>query len=160
MPGALTVFGIGLMSFLVMEWVAWATHKYVMHGPLWGLHRDHHRREGHRRLYRNDAFFVVFAIPSWLFIMLGSMAGSAISVAAGAGIAAYGLAYFLVHEVFIHKRLKFWVHSKNPYWVAVRRQHMRHHRHLEREDGEEFGLLFVRPSSLREARHWLDRGGA
>ena len=26
-----------------MEYVAWFTHKYVMHGSLWVLHEDHHR---------------------------------------------------------------------------------------------------------------------
>ena len=25
-----------------MEFVAWATHKYLMHGLLWKLHQDHH----------------------------------------------------------------------------------------------------------------------
>jgi beta-carotene 3-hydroxylase len=142
-------------SFAAMEWVAWATHKYLMHGPLWVLHRDHHRREGHRMIYRNDAFFVVFAIPSWLFIMLGSMHHSATSVALGAGIALYGVAYFLVHEVFIHRRLKFWKHTRSTYWTAVRRTHMRHHRHQEREPGECFGLLWVNRGAMGEARRQL-----
>jgi len=32
-------------AFISMEAVAWLTHKYVMHGFLWYLHRDHHQKE-------------------------------------------------------------------------------------------------------------------
>ena len=43
-----------------MELVAWASHKYVMHGFGWGWHRDHH--EPHDRLLeRNDLFALVGA---------------------------------------------------------------------------------------------------
>lgn len=148
---------IVVVTFWAMEWVAWASHKYLMHGFLWVLHRDHHR--GPRgRLQRNDAFFVIFAIPSWLCIMLGMMHASAISVSIGAGIALYGFAYFLVHEVFIHRRLKFWRDTKNVYWLAVRKAHMQHHRHVEREDGECFGMLWVARRYIVDARQALGRG--
>ena len=151
-----TVF-IVVVTFWAMEWVAWASHKYLMHGFLWVLHRDHHR--GPRgRLQRNDAFFVIFAIPSWLCIMLGMMHSSPVSVSIGAGIALYGFAYFLVHEVFIHRRLKLWRDTKNVYWLAVRKAHMQHHRHVEREDGECFGMLWVARRYIVDARHVLGRG--
>lgn len=148
---------IVVMTFWAMEWVAWASHKYLMHGFLWVLHRDHHR--GPRgRLQRNDAFFVLFAIPSWLCIMLGMMHASPISVSIGAGIAVYGFAYFLVHEVFIHRRLKFWRDTKNVYWLAVRKAHLQHHRHVEREEGECFGMLWVARRYIDDARQALGRG--
>lgn len=38
-------FLIVLGSFLAMEGVAWFTHKYIMHGLLWTLHKDHHKKE-------------------------------------------------------------------------------------------------------------------
>ena len=38
----MTQFLIVLTAFLFMEFAAWATHKYVMHGFLWYLHEDHH----------------------------------------------------------------------------------------------------------------------
>ncbi|HMA92709.1 MAG TPA: hypothetical protein VKP30_08485 [Polyangiaceae bacterium] len=146
-------------TFCAMEWVAWASHKYLMHGALWVLHRDHHR--GPRgRLQRNDAFFVLYAIPSWLCIMLGMMRGSGVSVSIGVGIALYGAAYFIVHEVFIHRRLKFWRSTKNVYWVAVRKAHLQHHRHLGREDGECFGMLWVSRRYIDEARQALGRSVA
>ena len=34
-------FLITLVTFLIMEFVAWAVHKYIMHGFLWSLHKDH-----------------------------------------------------------------------------------------------------------------------
>jgi len=39
---------IVLGAFLFMEFVAWFTHKYVMHGFLWVLHKDHHHRDGRK----------------------------------------------------------------------------------------------------------------
>ena len=36
-------FLIVLGTFLAMEFVSWATHKYIMHGFLWYLHKDHHQ---------------------------------------------------------------------------------------------------------------------
>ena len=148
---------IVVVTFWAMEWVAWASHKYLMHGFLWVLHRDHHR--GPRgRLQRNDAFFVIFAIPSWLCIMLGMMHSSPVSVSIGAGIALYGFAYFLVHEVFIHRRLKLWRDTKNVYWLAVRKAHMAHHRQVNREDGECFGMLWVARRYIVDARQALGRG--
>jgi beta-carotene 3-hydroxylase len=147
---------IVVVTFWAMEWVAWASHKYLMHGFLWVLHRDHHRG-GRGRFQRNDAFFVLFAIPSWLCIMLGMMHASSISISIGAGIALYGFAYFLVHEVFIHRRLKFWRDTKNVYWLAVRKAHKQHHKHLGREDGECFGMLWVARSYIVDARQALGR---
>ena len=33
-----------LTTFFFMEFMAWFTHKYVMHGFLWSLHKDHHKK--------------------------------------------------------------------------------------------------------------------
>ena len=53
-----------------MEGVTWCTHKYVMHGFGWFLHEDHHQPGYPNVFEKNDAFFVVFAIPSMLFFIL------------------------------------------------------------------------------------------
>lgn len=129
-------------TFWVMEFVAWATHKFVMHGFLWSLHKDHHVKEP-GFFEKNDAFFLIFAVPSWLCIMLGMMNNSTLSVSIGAGIAVYGFAYFLVHEVFIHQRLKWFRNSDSTYLRAIRRAHKMHHKHLTKHDGESFGMLVV-----------------
>ena len=62
---------IVLASVLAMEWVAWASHKYVMHGFGWAWHRDHH--EPHDNLLeKNDLFGVVGAAMSITMFAAGS----------------------------------------------------------------------------------------
>lgn len=145
-----------LGTFCFMEFMAWFTHKYVMHGLLWILHRDHHQKEP-GFFERNDAFFLIFAVPSWLLIMTGMMAGNDIRVWIGAGIALYGFAYFMVHEVFIHQRFKWFKKSDNVYLRAIRKAHKVHHKHLGKEDGECFGMLVVPFHHFREARAALQK---
>jgi beta-carotene 3-hydroxylase len=133
---------IALVTFCIMEGVTWLTHKYVMHGFLWYLHEDHHNPRK-QFFEKNDAFFFIFAIPSWLCIMLGSMQQAWWVVSIGAGIAMYGVAYFLVHDVIIHQRFKWFTRSNNRYVKTIRWAHKMHHKHLNKEDGESFGMLFV-----------------
>ena len=133
---------VTLLVFVVMEGITWLTHRYVMHGFLWYLHEDHHQK-GPGFWEKNDAFFVIFAIPSWLCIMLGSMNQNYWAVSIGAGIALYGLAYFLVHEIIIHQRIKLFTRSNNRYIRAIRWAHKMHHKHLHKEEGESFGMLIV-----------------
>ncbi len=125
-----------------MEAITWFTHKYVMHGFLWWLHEDHHA-PGKNLFQKNDAFFFIFAFPGWLCIMLGNMQQAWWVVSIGAGITLYGIAYFLVHDVIIHQRFKWFTRSRNRYIKAIRRAHKMHHKHLDKEDGESFGMLFV-----------------
>jgi beta-carotene 3-hydroxylase len=129
-------------TFFIMEAVTWLTHKYVMHGFLWWLHKDHHQpRPGF--FEKNDAFFIIFAVPSILLIYFGTYNQLWWMQAMGFGIMAYGFAYFLVHEVIIHQRLKWFTRSSNTYVRAIRWAHKMHHRHLDRHDGESFGMLLV-----------------
>ena len=133
---------IAVGTFLLMEGITWLTHKYVMHGFLWYLHEDHHKK-GPGFFEKNDMFFVIFAIPSWLSIMFGAMYHIGWLTSIGAGIAMYGFAYFLVHDIIIHQRFKFFTRSSNRYVKAIRWAHKMHHKYLEKEDGESFGMLFV-----------------
>ena len=133
---------IAFLTFLLMEGITWLTHKYIMHGFLWYLHKDHHQPEK-GFFEKNDAFFIIFAVPGWLCIMLGLMKENFFAVSIGAGIAMYGFAYFLVHEIIIHQRFKLFTRSNNRYIKAIRWAHKMHHRHLHKEDGESFGMLLV-----------------
>ena len=130
-------------TFFTMEFVAWFTHKYVMHGFLWYLHEDHHSIGEGAFFEKNDSFFLIFAIPSWLCIMFGVMAGWDFRVWIGFGIAAYGLCYFIVHDIFIHQRFKLWRNSDNIYLRAIRKAHKVHHKRMTKEEGECFGMLIV-----------------
>ncbi len=140
--------GIIIITFLLMEFVAWFTHKYVMHKWLWFLHRDHHQ-PGSGVFERNDTFFLIFAIPSACCYVAGLMYDS-IALYIGIGISAYGLAYFLVHDIVIHQRFDMRTSWNNRYVQAIRRAHKMHHKHLEKEHGENFGMLIV------PFKYWID----
>ncbi len=138
-------------TFILMEFSAWAMHKYVMHGIMWRFHKDHHVPE-EGIFERNDIFFLIYAIPSWLCIMLGIMNEAYVSVWIGFGIAAYGFAYFLFHDVYIHRRLKFLRDINRPFFMAIRKAHKVHHKHRGKEHGECFGMLIVPFKYYKEAK--------
>lgn len=131
------------ITFFFMEFVAWFTHKYVMHGFLWNLHEDHHTPNHKTFFEKNDAFFLIFAVPGMSLVALGSIFGVPNTLPIGLGITAYGACYFLVHDVFIHQRFKWLRNSNNIYFRALRRAHKVHHKHLGKEHGECFGMLIV-----------------
>ena len=56
-------------AFSIMEFMAWFTHKYIMHGFLWVLHKDHHKKDHKSRFERNDMFFLFYAVVSMLFFI-------------------------------------------------------------------------------------------
>ena len=129
-------------TFLLMEGITWCTHRFVMHGFLWYLHKDHHQVEP-GFFEKNDAFFIIFAIPSMLLIYFGTFNQMWWQQATGFGIMAYGFAYFMVHDVIIHQRFKWFTRSNNRYIRAIRWAHKMHHKHLNKEQGESFGMLYV-----------------
>ncbi len=140
--GLIYYISIALVTFVLMEGFTWCLHRYVMHGFLWGLHRDHHqKRPGF--FERNDLFFLIFAVPSWLCIMLGVIYKAYWVIAVGAGLSLYGACYFLVHDVIIHQRVKWFTRSNNTYIRSVRWAHKMHHKHLDKHHGESFGFLWV-----------------
>ncbi len=126
-----------------MEPVTWAIHKYVMHGFLWVLHRDHHDHSIEGTLEKNDYFFVIFALPAIALMYFGWLNDFNYLFYIGLGLALYGMTYFFVHDIFIHQRIDFLKNSKNPYLLAIRRAHKQHHKHLGKAEGECFGLLWV-----------------
>ena len=139
----LLFIGTTLITFLVMEMVTWCTHKFVMHGFLWYLHEDHHQPKYQGIFEKNDAFFAIFAIPSILLFYFGVQPELNYLFFIGLGILLYGLAYFLIHDVLIHQRFKWFKHTKNKYLIGLRKAHKVHHKHLGKEEGECFGMLNV-----------------
>lgn len=134
---------IVIATFFLMEGATWVIHKYVMHGFLWVLHKDHHDHSNEGKLEKNDYFFVIFAIPAMALILFGVQNGYDYRFFIGIGITLYGAAYFFVHDLFIHQRLKILRNTENPYFLAIRRAHKQHHKHVGREEGECFGFLWV-----------------
>jgi len=132
-----------LGTFSIMEFMAWFTHKYIMHGFLWSLHKDHHKKDHDSWFERNDAFFIFYAVVSIACFYFGSYGGIWWLLPIGFGILAYGIAYFMVHDIFIHRRFNLFQKANNRYSRGLRRAHKIHHKHLGKEDGECFGMLFV-----------------
>ena len=130
-----------LLTFLIMEFMAWFSHKYIMHGFLWSLHADHHKKDHDSWFERNDAFFIFYAVVSMFFFFLWQNKILASGLAIGLGIFAYGLTYFFVHDIFIHQRFKLFRNANNKYARALRRAHKMHHKHVGKNKGECFGML-------------------
>jgi len=134
---------IVISAYCSMEMVAWLTHKFVMHGLLWSLHRDHHKKDTYGFFEHNDFFFLIFAIPGILGLLLGMQNDYNFLFWVGLGITFYGFSYFFIHDIFIHQRFNLLRNSDTKYFKAIRRAHKIHHKHLGKEDGECFGMLWV-----------------
>ena len=136
------LFLVTIAVFFLMECITWCTHKYVMHGFGWYLHEDHHQPK-YNGFEKNDAFFVIFAIPSMALIFFGSNSIYTYLLYIGLGILFYGVAYFLVHDVLIHQRFKWFKNTNNWYLQGLRKAHKIHHKNMGKEDSQCFGMLFV-----------------
>jgi beta-carotene 3-hydroxylase len=134
---------IFLGTFSIMEFNAWWMHKYVMHGFLWNLHEDHHHKKHDSWFEKNDLFFVFYAVISITLKIVHSELDLWWALPISAGILAYGIAYFVVHDIFIHQRFKWLRKANNKYAKGLRRAHKMHHKHLGKKEGENFGMLVV-----------------
>ena len=140
-----------IAAVLAMEGVAWASHKYVMHGFAWGWHRDHH--EPHDRfLEKNDRFGLFGAAISIGFFALGSpmlleerawAAGTWI----GLGVLLYGIIYTLVHDGLVHQRWFRWV-PRGGYARRLVQAHKLHHATIGKHGGVSFGFVFARDPAV------------
>lgn len=144
---------IVLIGFVFMECTAWFTHKYIMHGFLWSWHKSHHEpRKG--TFEKNDLFGIVFAIISATLIITGSWGGQIDwKLYLGIGILLYGVAYFLVHDVFVHQRVAWLKNTNSTYFKAMRFAHKIHHKVSSKHGAEAFGFLFVSKKYLDKYRH-------
>jgi len=132
-----------LVGFSGMEGVAWLTHKYIMHGPLWSLHKDHHVPHDHA-MERNDLFALFFASPA-ILLMVFSGGVWTVWFWLGAGITGYGLAYSIFHDIIVHRRIKIKHKPTTRYMKRIIRAHKVHHKSLRKDDAEAFGFLFALP---------------
>ncbi|KAA3649106.1 MAG: beta-carotene hydroxylase [Bacteroidetes bacterium] len=141
---------ITLLTFCFMEFMAWFSHKYIMHGFLWKLHKDHHQPEK-GWFEKNDTFFLFYALISTGLFWSWSEGFFQYGLAIGLGILLYGMAYFAVHDIFIHQRFSWLRRTDNIYFRAIRKAHKVHHKHLGKEKGECFGMLLVPFKYFKEA---------
>jgi beta-carotene 3-hydroxylase len=144
-----------------MEGVAYFTHKYVMHGFLWSLHESHHvPRRG--RFEKNDLFAVFFGVPSIVLIYLGVNVYDPL-LWIGLGMTAYGLVYFLFHDVLVHRRIRHSYTPRSGYLKRVVHAHYMHHASKGQDGAVSFGFVYAPPleklkqeRALRRARSGQD----
>jgi len=140
-------------TVFAMEWAAWGSHKYIMHGPGWAWHRDHHEPHG-KVLEKNDLFGAVGAGVSISMFAAGSpmiMGADAWwpGTWIGLGILVYGIIYTLVHDGLVHQRWFKWV-PKGGYARRLVQAHKLHHATRNKEGGVSFGFVFARdPAKLK-----------
>ena len=137
---------IAMTAFAVMEPVTYAAHRWVMHGIGERLHRSHHR-PGSKGWETNDLYPVMFAAVVLVGLAVGfNVDGWSDLVAVGVGVTAYGAVYGLVHDVYIHRRLRRWRPRTNRVGDHLAEAHRVHHLY----NGEPYGMLLpVVPRALR-----------
>jgi beta-carotene 3-hydroxylase len=134
---------IVIATFLFMEFVAWFTHKFIMHGVLWSWHESHHT---HRKgiFEKNDLFAVVFSIPAIMLIILGSLFPAIhLLMYVGFGITAYGIFYLLFHDILVHRRIRIKYKPRSGYLKRLVHAHYIHHQKHTKEGCEAFGFLYA-----------------
>jgi beta-carotene 3-hydroxylase len=138
---------LGVVAFVAMEPITALTHRFVMHGIGVALHRSHHR-PAHRGLEANDAFPVMFASVVCFALWLGFNSPQwSDLVPIGVGVTAYGLAYALVHDVYIHDRVALFGGRRSALLDRLAQAHALHHRF----GGAPYGMLMpIVPTAVRE----------
>ncbi len=132
--------GLIFLGFAGMEIISYLVHRFLFHGLLWKIHKSHH--EAHHGLFElNDLFSFFFAAVSVGLMWWGSGAPlQSTAFPLGAGIAVYGLLYFVIHDLFAHKRFMPFK-SDSKIMKLIRRAHQRHHQSVDKKGQEPYGLF-------------------
>ena len=137
------------VMIFVMEGVAWTMHRYLMHGPLWFIHQSHHVKSD-SWFELNDVFGTVFAAASMVLLHLGR-ADAPILFGMGLGLMGYGIIYFMLHDVLVHRRLPHRITPTEGYLARIVQAHHLHHVTRGRDGAVSFGFIFA-PSPVRLRR--------
>lgn len=149
-----------LVTALGMEGVAYAAHRWIMHGPGWFLHRSHHSPRT-SWWEANDLYAAIFAIPSFVLILGGLRFGWWAGFPwVGTGIALYGVIYFGFHDVIVHGRLPHRIVARSRYLRRIVQAHKLHHVVETKRGTVSFGfLLAARPEALKAELKRRNRSG-
>lgn len=138
-------FAIFLCTLIAMEGVGFLAHKYVMHGWGWVLHRSHH--EEHLGAFEtNDIYLLVLGLVAVGLIVLGNSGHDPLQWV-GAGVAAFGLIYILVHDGIVHRHWPLSPTPRNRYLRRLHHAHLMHHAIKGRRNSVSFGFLYAPSAS-------------
>ena len=130
-------------TFLFWEFIAWFSHKYIMHGFLWNWHKSHHTVHDHS-LERNDLFALVFSAPCIGLLYYATLVNyNAYLISVGIGIFCYGAFYLIFHDIIVHQRVKWRPEKKSKYLRRIINAHYVHHSKHTKEGCEAFGFLIA-----------------
>ncbi|NWB98017.1 sterol desaturase family protein [Pseudomonas gingeri] len=156
----ITHVALFLCTLMAMEGVGYLAHKYVMHGWGWFLHRSHH--EEHLGAFEtNDVYLLILAAAAITLIVLGNSGYDPLQWI-GAGVAAFGIIYVVVHDGVVHRYWPFRPRPRHPYLKRLYQAHLLHHAVKGRKNSVSFGFLYA-PSlrtlkrQLRESREATGR---
>jgi len=128
------------LGFAGMEIISYLVHRFMFHGLRWEIHRSHHE-PSHGLFELNDLFSVFFAGVS-VYLMYQGMDTplQSVSFGIGSGIAVYGMLYFVIHDLFAHKRFMPFK-SDSKIMRLIRYAHQRHHQSIDKDGQEPYGLF-------------------
>jgi beta-carotene 3-hydroxylase len=129
-----------ILALVAMEGVAWASHKYLMHGPLWVWHASHHRVH-QARFELNDLFGLAFAAATLALFWWATWKDWSLLWWSTLGITVYGLFYLLVHDGLVHRRFPLPWRPRRGYFYRLIQAHYLHHRTHTRDGAVSFGFL-------------------
>ncbi|MEM0905996.1 MAG: sterol desaturase family protein [Pseudomonadota bacterium] len=140
-----------LITVVVMEAVAYATHRYIMHGPVgWVWHRSHHEEtEG---FFETNDLYAVFCMVTSAALIMAGIEGFWPLLQIGVGLVLYGVLYFIVHDGLVHQRWPFRYLPKRGYLKRLVQAHKMHHAVEGREGCVSFGFLYAPPIRALKAR--------
>ena len=133
--------GYIILGFVLMELSGWAIHKYLMHGPLWVIHKTHHQHSD-SFFELNDLFSLFFGSIAVLLIFFGAGDLDA-RFWLGIGISIYGMLYFFFHDMLIHRRVKWGDRPKSGFVKGILKAHQAHHYSKQKDGAVSFGLFIV-----------------
>jgi len=136
----ITFFAYLLAGFIGMEVISYLIHRFLFHGLLWSLHQTHHKPD--ESLFEwNDLFSLVFAIWS-IYLMIAGSASifTGWKFPVGTGIALYGVLYFIIHDLYTHKRF-LPIRSNSWFMQLIKRAHQNHHQSVDKKGCEPYGLF-------------------
>lgn len=134
---------IVVATVAVMEFVAWWSHKYIMHGWGWAWHESHHvPHEG--GLEKNDLFAVVGSVTAITLFALSLWLGDLLFWIA-TGVTVYGALYFMAHDGLVHHRWPFKYVPRSGYLKRVYQAHRLHHAVKGRDGCVSFGFIWAPP---------------
>jgi beta-carotene 3-hydroxylase len=132
---------LAALSFILMELLSYVLHRYIFHGLFWKIHKTHHE-SSHSVFELNDLFSFSFSIAAIVLMIIGLQENilESLSFPIGMGITIYGILYFIIHDIYTHKRFAK-LKTDNRIINIIKKAHQKHHQSAKKIGNEPYGLF-------------------